>query len=394
MVILEHEINEEIKMDKTDASEKKRLESLKHKKQIFKARELAVQNALKNLDSKSNNNKIIFDDNIDKIEQSKVKKKEKKRKRDLFDDDDDDVDNKNDAESVWDASKFKINKSKSGKLVEHITLGNDERFKLDERFMEDDQNSDKNITIENSNETDLQKEKELQLDILENILGVPIISKNKDSSKDVKPVKKGMIRYDPTEDGHKEYEINTEKSEPEAKKVKKKKKNKDNTEDVNQNPPVEVSKDIYFSVSNSLSQRLKDGGEEFSLLKTYGKEINDAKTNDNNDISTTELLKPSKIQLGIDSKNPFKYDSSDDEYDNNYEYTNNEQHTNEVVGHINKFFFDTNDIRFNEAKEFFSKEPISEDAFKGLRHELKQIVRAKVLSNRKKKQPWGYKKRI
>lgn len=49
MVILKREVNEEIKMDKISASEKKRVESIKHKKQIFRAKELAVQNALKNL---------------------------------------------------------------------------------------------------------------------------------------------------------------------------------------------------------------------------------------------------------------------------------------------------------------------------------------------------------
>lgn len=36
-------------MNEIDISEKKRLESLKRKKQIFRAKELAVQNALKNL---------------------------------------------------------------------------------------------------------------------------------------------------------------------------------------------------------------------------------------------------------------------------------------------------------------------------------------------------------
>lgn len=57
MVILKLEVNEEIKMDKISASEEKRVESLKHKKQILRAKELAVQNALKNL---VNMFKLIF----------------------------------------------------------------------------------------------------------------------------------------------------------------------------------------------------------------------------------------------------------------------------------------------------------------------------------------------
>ena len=46
---MKFEVKREIKMNGIDISEKKRLESLKRKKQIFRAKELAVQNALKNL---------------------------------------------------------------------------------------------------------------------------------------------------------------------------------------------------------------------------------------------------------------------------------------------------------------------------------------------------------
>lgn len=56
--------------------------------------------------------------------------------------------------------------------------------------MEDDSILDENIMTENNsnNESELQKEKEWQLDILENILGVPIqtTSKNKKTTKDSK----------------------------------------------------------------------------------------------------------------------------------------------------------------------------------------------------------------
>lgn len=35
-----------------------------------------------------------------------------------------------------------------------------------------------------------------------------------------------------------------------------------------------------------------------------------------------------------------------------------------------------------------------EDTFKELRQELKQIIRSKIRKNLKKKQSWGYKKKI
>lgn len=79
-----------------------------------------------------------------------------------------------------------------------------------------------------------------------------------------------MVRYDPTENDHKEYEINLEKSETDAKKIKKKRKTKDSAEDTTDTAPLEVSKDVYFSVSDSLSKSLKEGSQ-FSLLKTYAK---------------------------------------------------------------------------------------------------------------------------
>lgn len=84
-----------------------------------------------------------------------------------------------------------------------------------------------------------------------------------------------MIRYDPTENDHKEFEINIEKSESETKKDKKKKKNK--IKAINENPSIEVSKDLYFSVSDLLSKSFKEEGQ-FSLLNTYRKTVDKEKS--------------------------------------------------------------------------------------------------------------------
>lgn len=85
-----------------------------------------------------------------------------------------------------------------------------------------------------------------------------------------------MVRYDPTKENHKEYEINAGKVNTPKKEVQKKQKVKKNTEDAIENTPVEVSKDIYFSVSESLTKSLKEGGG-FSLLNTYGNTQNNEK---------------------------------------------------------------------------------------------------------------------
>ena len=375
-------------MQEISESEKKRLESLKRQKEAFRAKELAVKNALKNLDSKTNTNKIIFNDDVYKAEQPKVKKKTEKRKHDLFDDDDDNYNDDN-GEAPLDVNKFGMKKNVAGR-----TLGNDERFKIDERFMENDHASGESVALVNDDASDLHKEKEWQLDILENILGVPITSKTKEVNKDSKFAKKEMIRYDPTESNHKEYEIVPEKSEANVKKVKTKKKAKDIVEDV-ENEQVEVSKDVYFSVSESLSKSLKEGGQ-FSLLKTYGKEENIKKGDNDYNATAIESAKQKKFEFNFGGKNSFKCDSSDDEIDNDKgrSATKNEQTTSDVFKETNNFFFDSNDTRFNEAVKFFSKESVPDDEFKNLRRELKQIVRSKIRNNVRNSEPWGRKKKI
>lgn len=80
-----------------------------------------------------------------------------------------------------------------------------------------------------------------------------------------------MIRYDPTENEHCEYEV---KLQPKIKEKNTKKKKHDKS--ISKMEPVlpepEVSKDIYYAISETLTESLKEKGE-FSLLKTHkGKE--------------------------------------------------------------------------------------------------------------------------
>ncbi|XP_076302531.1 uncharacterized protein LOC143220838 [Lasioglossum baleicum] len=375
-------------MTEINESEKKRLESLKRKKESFKAKELAVQHALKNLDNNSNKNKIIFDDNIDQVLESKIKKKAERKKHDLFDDTGCDH-NQDNTDPIWDIDNFETNKK--GRTV---TLGNDERFKIDKRFMDDDRASEKDTATENNNETDLQKEKKMQLDILENILGKPIQSnlKSKEANKDPKIAKKQMIRYDPTESNHKEYEIVPQISEVDTKKVKKRKKTKEVAENVVETAPAEVSKDIYFSVSESLTRSIKEGGP-FSLLQTFGKEEVSEKEEQEYSVTTVDS-KNKKFQFNFNAKNPFKYDSSDDENSNKEIESKKVESLPDVPKRTNKFFFEDNDVRFNEAVTFFSKESMPDEEFKNLRRELKHIVRTKIRQITKKREPFGPKKKV
>lgn len=79
-----------------------------------------------------------------------------------------------------------------------------------------------------------------------------------------------MIRYDPTENRHGEYEVKSEQLKIKEKNTKKKR-DKFVSEMEPTPPEPEVSKDIYYAVSDTLTESLKQK-EEFSLLKEHGKE--------------------------------------------------------------------------------------------------------------------------
>lgn len=362
-------------------SENRRLRSLQEKKQSFKAKGQLIQQALSNLDNTTNNKKIIFDD-IDKQQSPK-----KKTKRDLFDSDDD---NNNEKDSLWNEDEFKVKKSKK------ITLGNDARFTLDDRFTEDNYQTEENKVVE-GDECNLQKEKERQLDILESILGTPLNVK----SQETKPAKKGlMIRYDPTENRHCEYEIKPAQPEIKEKNTKKKKCDKSIPEIVEPAPPEpEVSKDIYYAVSDTLVESLKQK-EEFSLLKAYGKEKDDTENIKDNDASIVE--KTQRFRFNFNANNAFKHDSSDDE--DTYETPNidneivvetkEDTQQNSLFDYKDILFFDNNDVRFNEATRFFSTEAASNDQLNNLRRELKTIVRMKVRNNERRRQLLVKKRKI
>lgn len=84
-----------------------------------------------------------------------------------------------------------------------------------------------------------------------------------------------MIRYDPTENGHCEYEVKSAQPKETKEKSKKKKRDKLMPKIEEPAPPEpEVSKDIYYTVSDVLTESLKQK-EEFSLLKVHGKEKDD-----------------------------------------------------------------------------------------------------------------------
>ncbi|XP_043686836.1 probable RNA-binding protein CG14230 [Vespula pensylvanica] len=371
-------------------AEKKRLLSLKRKKEAFKVKEQLIRDALKSLDNRKASNKIVFDDSIEK---NIATEKEEKKFKILFDNEDDD-----DEEVTWNDDKFKTKKDLDEKYIKlQASFGNDSRFTLDDRFIEENVQNEENK--EEVDECDLENEREWQFNILEDVLGAPIATKLKNEE----TVKKfAMIRYDPTEDKHKQYELTTEENKSSAKTKKRKKKIEIGVE-TNKDEPVVVSKDVYYSVSDSLTKSLNQRQGEFSLLKTYGKNIDETDKKNVAAVSAKineEMPKKQKSFLNFDSTNPFKYDSSDDENGIKLDIQRlrdrkEEKESNHLfVKDSDDFFFSTNDRRFEDALDFFKKELAPNNEFKNLRRELKQIVRAKVRKNVKRTGKWGNRQKI
>lgn len=147
------------------------------------------------------------------------------------------------------------------------SIGNDERFAVDERFLDDEDLEDKQKEEEAEEIDEYDDEKKKQLEILGSILGKPLTAKPSQTENDKKTKTLGkMVRYDPTDEQHQEYEILPEKQE----KVKKKKKKQ--VEIVEKPELPEVSKERSYSIPNvKLLSSVFGKEEKTSLLEIFGK---------------------------------------------------------------------------------------------------------------------------
>jgi len=157
---------------------------------------------------------------------------------------------------------------------------------------------------------------------------------------------------------------------------------------------VVVSSDVFYSVSENLTETLKDQ-EEFSLLKAFGT----ATPTDKNRSDDYSAISNSAQGQNFDAKNPFKYESSDDEGPEASmdQFTSKDDSSKSKLNNHSSatkesFFYEANDPLFNDVEEFFKTKPTTTENFPSARRELKLIVRSKVRNNVKKSTPWRNKK--
>lgn len=267
-------------------------------------------------------------------------------KRKLFDDEE------NLESSDFNLTVNKLNKSKSEKLVKlKSKYAYDERFKIDERFVE-------NESEEEKSENEYQEEKDKNLELLEQVIGHSI--KKKDSSK----LKKDLIvpRFDPLNPQSSSFETNKKL------KIEKKSKSKNKSETKNEKP-VEViqqteelkSGEHFYEVSSTLKDSFGTG-QSVSLKQLFGRKEDPVEE------ITSEMKVEKHKKLNKNFKempNPFQYDSSDTE-DEDQVATNTPVVDNSMAGSERKFFFHENDSRFDEDIFFRS------DLVKKVREEWKE----------------------
>ncbi|KAH7730992.1 Protein K07F5.14 [Aphelenchoides avenae] len=181
-------------------SQKRRLESLAEKRRLEQQRKELVSASLRNSGS---NKRIVFDSDDDDQANGEPREANKRKQTSqltLFDDDDEDAvkDVEGEVEEVVEA---RVGSKRGRKVAElQMQLGHDERFRVDDRFVEEHSTSD------SESEDEVAKEKQSELDILSKVLGRSVTSSLPGStSKKTDTAARQFLRFDPTDPEHVEW---------------------------------------------------------------------------------------------------------------------------------------------------------------------------------------------
>ncbi|XP_004518456.1 probable RNA-binding protein CG14230 [Ceratitis capitata] len=274
----------------------------------------------------------------------------------------------------------------------------DPRFRIDAKFVEDDE--DEHEAMEETaskadKPTEEINERSWQMGILEQVVGTKF-----DTSDNTQKAarKKRMLRYDPANEEHQKL-LRTAKEAPvdennaTGAKVDKKKKNKQKIEQ--EEPPSvdagpEVSKEVFYVVTDTLTESLKTRGDGFSLLNMFGNaQTQDKRADELKKVSDAKIL---VNKLDRNTMNPFKYDSSSDEEGEseskqlamgNAKQKKSKQQQNKIL--MESFFIPRNDARLKEGAKFFrfEKKDIPEEDYEAVRNRLKLLIRSKINKTKK-----------
>lgn len=351
-----HQQPEKALDEKARLADAKRRQGLTKLQSAYEQQKLAIQAALAGSEA-SKRKKIVFDNDEPTAG--------KKVKLSLFDDDE--------GEDGF-RGNFKVkqelaeNTEEGQRLFDMQTqFHGDSRFKLDERFLADDNSAagrkkkkllerESALVEPRSEVTANNQERKKQFEILSKVTGREIYDREQFKTNDA--ASKGMHRYDPS--------IKTDAPKMEPKRSKKEPteeemlsmKRAQRSEEV-----FQVTEDKFFKVSENLSQAIGSSSGGFSLLSMFGS----CAENKDNKEEEEELVIDQEKPMFSDAR--FKYESSasDDEDDqmpeNKIQVVPQEDDSKKKKkkgGYFSKqgiwkesFFFMPNDARFEEGRKLF-----------------------------------------
>lgn len=374
---------------KSYESEKRRLKAIDDRQKELSQRRQVIKLALAS-DGNRSNKKIIFDDTEDtqKSFENKTLSGDKSKKLKLFEDNEIEVENSYDDFRI--KNQFEGRKGHS-LLKLQAQYGNDTRFTLDERFIESDEEGEKELQ-RNTTELGSAKEHQKVLEILGDVLGRDIVSKDKTKNK--RPIKP-MLRYDPTQPNHVKFKVKYDLKDVKTKESNNLEGNIDvnveeseNTSTLNQRNAVEanlptVSKEKFYHVSDSLQELFLNKAKPFSLLEMFGDEVEEK-----GDVPFDGKLISKKKEWSL---NPFNVQinvSDDDDADNeegeeNRTCDTKAKNIDEYGVMQESLFFEKEDERFKEGLEFIKYTNRDyHEKFSEMREKWKAIVKKKVRSTK------------
>lgn len=395
---------------KSRESELKRLESMMERSKETERKKKAIHQALA-LDNAGEkpNKKIIFDSESSDVsedhEEDEIQlghdnfNEGRQKKPALFD-----SSSENEDDEEIDEERFRIRPEYEGKAGKQLMklqarFQNDERFRMDEKFIDEPDSSEVDSEEEekhgNNNQKESSDEKSRAYKILGEVLGTTTVAKVERKKAMFRDV--SAIHFDPTKEDHKQFEM-----EPNKKKEKVVKTNKDimdssddeetqNAEKQNEELP-EVTKERFYEVmSDSFKDAFSDKGPDlasksFSLMSTFeGKE--DSDTNDQDMFDSKEV--PDKKKLEQTLWNPDGADRNDRIMSSDHEDGELYNPVRLCTSNQTFFFSSENDERVKEGiSAFYRKEDFDEIRKEWLQNRQSLVnayrTKHKSLSRRKK----------
>ncbi|XP_028853197.1 nucleolar protein 8 isoform X2 [Denticeps clupeoides] len=304
--------------EKQQQDNQRRLAALEQRLRDMEQQKKFIQGALSKVDTQNTNKSkhIVFgseDESEGEVEETQRKSfvemapenPKKTGGKKLFDSSEDEEEDESSAE---DDQRFQIKPQFEGKAGQKLMqlqsrFGTDERFQMDSRFLESDDETEvvaKNAPLEPM-EDELIEEKKKNLDILQSVLNINIqpSEASKESTKSKKFRDMSALHYDPTREEHAAFEKKKEEPKKESKAARRKKR-----EEAEKLP--EVSKDIFYETAVDLKEvfgSTKQREEEKEVL-AWDKE------DENEDGENSDANGDTHVKVTLLTANETKNDSS------------------------------------------------------------------------------------